>query len=744
MIPDFNKSSCIKWLWIAGPLVAVTFCFSFSFCSRDTNTRHIFFREDPVTGAKFFFNEKIGLSVDQDTRIRTFFIHGNDTMTLNPEIPEGFSSHFLLVDSVVKDHFRMTDFLLEDIDNEFGKGKNFRSVSVDRSHEVEKVLDISMYEKLPDLAVIQAKYKNISIGMMDVSEAHSCLLRLDEKLLNSDTLSGFWTFQGASYEWGQDFVFPLPKAFVRENFMGLNDIKTGGGIPLVDLWCKKMGIALGALEPRPTQLSLPVGVNKDQTVDLSVVTKPGIILGPGEDFTDVRTIIIVHELDFFNALKSYSAAIQKIIPQFKDPPEIAYQPEWCTWGYGPDFSVEQVRKMIPTLKGQGFKSVILDSGWFPVHGDWSPDPEKFPLGEEDFKNLIHILHKNGFKVWLWWLPHYAVRGSEILATHPDWFVKNEQGAIDESYALCTSYGPVKEYLAGLVKKFVKEWDVDGLKLDWQQINSAPFCFDPDHGHQYPSENFISTPDLFRMIYTIADSLKPGFLVEYCACSLPPTIYHLPWCNIAVTSDPNIGQITRRIKMYKAILGPDFPVLEEWCGVLAGPSYELAIGAGGVPGTFSTRLDEHSKNRISVYRDHMLSKGEYLNLYDIGFDFPETHVIRKSDTLFYALYTHPWSDTTSHSGDKSSGLYIPGHNYCRIPFIYRFGTYFDHDVEDNREEFNYPPESYSGMIQLRGLDPGKRYRIFDYVNKKNLGSVQGSDPELIVEFDDYLMLKTYPE
>ena len=48
------------------------------------------------------------------------------------------------------------------------------------------------------------------------------------------------------------------------------------------------------------------------------------------------------------------------------------------------------------------------------------------------------------------------------------------------------------------------------------------------------------------------------------------------------------------------MGIDFPVLEEYCGVLAGPAYQLAIGTGGVPGTFSTYLDGYHEKWLKIY------------------------------------------------------------------------------------------------------------------------------------------------
>jgi alpha-galactosidase len=92
--------------------------------------------------------------------------------------------------------------------------------------------------------------------------------------------------------------------------------------------------------------------------------------------------------------------------------------------------------------------------------------------------------------------------------------------------------------------------------------------------------------------------------------------------------------------------------------------------------------------IRIYRDHMLSRGQYVGgLYDIGFDKPETHVIRKGNTLYYAFFA----------------------------------------------------PHFAGPVTLRGLPPGK-YSVVDYVRNKPLGNVEGPQGELKVQFEKSLLVE----
>jgi alpha-galactosidase len=113
----------------------------------------------------------------------------------------------------------------------------------------------------------------------------------------------------------------------------------------------------------------------------------------------------------------------------------------------------------------------------------------------------------------------------------------------------------------------------------------------------------------------------------------------------------------------------------------------------------------------------------MNLYDIGFDYPEAHAIKKDDIFYYAFYTHPWTQLESRRW-------------------YRFGVEFD-TIPGKQKEFDFPPERWKGRVELRGLDIKKRYRIFDYGNDLDIGIIQGNNPFLDVLFVNYLLLEATP-
>ena len=354
---------------------------------------------------------------------------------------------------------------IEDITNEFGKGKIVKAEAISHDGAILSNISFGAYEKFPNTILVQATFKNISGKPYQVS-SYALQIWLNPLMKENE----WWSFQGASYYWGQDFAFKLPNTFSRENYMGLNDTRIGGGLPLIDVWNKYFGLALAYLGEKPRDIYLPV---KKENGELDVQIREnnkGHFLNPNDSLVTIQTAIIPHKNDFYDPLQIYSGLMKPFLPDFKKPVDYAYQSEWCTWGYRRDFKPEQILSKLEHLKAMGIKSVILDDGWSVNHGDWIVDPAKFPNGEADFKHLIKKIHDEGFKVWLWWVPGYADSITRLAAEKPDWYVKNKDGSIHASYALCPGYPPVQEHFKKLVEKFVTEFKVDGFKLDFQEIN----------------------------------------------------------------------------------------------------------------------------------------------------------------------------------------------------------------------------------------------------------------------------------
>jgi alpha-galactosidase len=70
------------------------------------------------------------------------------------------------------------------------------------------------------------------------------------------------------------------------------------------------------------------------------------------------------------------------------------------------------------------------------------------------------------------------------------------------------------------------------------------------------DSVYAMSEVYKTIFQTTRALKPDSVTQSCPCGTPPSLAWFRYMDQAVTADP-VGsvQVRRRIKMYKAILGP---------------------------------------------------------------------------------------------------------------------------------------------------------------------------------------------
>jgi alpha-galactosidase len=606
--------------------------------------------------------------------------------------------------------FALTSSHREAVTDAFGAGE--RLALTGQSGDLRKSISVTLYADFPSLAIFDVEYSNTGTAALSIRS----WTNHQYSLISLPTAPGpaFWSYQSGSYEKRPDWVLPLRPGFRQENYLGMNASDYGGGTPIVDVWRKDIGLAVGHVEPGPRLISLPVSMPDARHARMAVRSHKDRTLEPGESFHTLRTFVSVHQGDYFRTLTEYRRLMMRQGFQMASAPDSAFGPIWCAWGYGRSVKLKQVYDSLPTVKKMGFSWVTLDDGWQNNYGDWAVDPKKFPRGDADMKALVDRIHEEGFKAQLWWSPLSAVPDSQLLKEHPDLLLLNQDGtkrkiSFWNSFYLCPADRAVVEYHKALVRKILVEWGFDGLKLDGQHMNAVPPCYNPAHHHKRPEDSVEALPDFFREIYETAHSVKPDALVEFCPCGTAYSFFTMPHFNMSVASDPESSfQIRSKGKTLKALMGDNVPYFGDHVELSDGAiDFASTVGVGGVVGTQFVLPDLVKKHTTSdltperekvfekwlqIYKEKMLSRGEYLGeLYDIGFDRPEAHVIRKDKEMYYALFARHWS----------------------------------------------------GPIELRGLHD-RTYHIVDYVNHKDFGSVHGPKATISAEFNKHLLLEAQPE
>jgi len=320
--------------------------------------------------------------------------------------------------------FELVSAHRETVSDSFGAGERLSLTG--KSGDLRKDIAVTMYRDFPSIAVFAVEYTNGGAAPLAIRgwANHQYVLNS----LPAASAPAFWSYQSGSYEKRPNWVLPLHAGFRQENYLGMNASDYGGGTPIVDVWRKDVGLAVGHVEPGPRLISLPVSMPDARHARVAVRLARDRTLEPGESFHTLRTFVSVHRGDYFRTLTEYRRLMVRQGFQMASAPDSAFGPIWCAWGYGRTVKLKQVYDTLPTVKKMGFAWVTLDDGWQNNYGDWAVDPTKFPHGDADMKALVDRIHAEGFKAQLWWSPLSAVTDSQLLKEHPDYVLLNPDGS----------------------------------------------------------------------------------------------------------------------------------------------------------------------------------------------------------------------------------------------------------------------------------------------------------------------------
>ncbi|MBS0365856.1 MAG: alpha-galactosidase [Proteobacteria bacterium] len=588
---------------------------------------------------------------------------------------------------------------------------------------LRKTLRAELYERHPGLVFFQVEYRNVSDSPVALRAWRSADLELpgSDAPAQGDTTAEptareetrFWSYCGSTHADRRDWVQPVHVGFDQDNYLGMTASDYGGGIPVVDVWQRDCGVALGHLETHPRLLSLPVR-RTGRGVRMAIAGKVTGKLAPGESFSTPQTFMAVHTGDYFAALDAYRRVMaeQGLCPA--PPPQAAYEPIWCSWGYERSCTVALIEGTLPKVRDLGLRWAVVDDGWQTNVGDWRPAPDKYPRGDADMRALTDHIRAGSLKPRLWVAPLAAAPGSDLLHDHTDMLLLDADGAPQliswwNSFYLCPAYAKTVAYHEELVRRILGTWGYAGLKIDGQHLNGVAPCYNPAHRHARPEESLEGLQDFFQALYRVAMRIDPQAVMELCPCGTGFSFFDFSSVNQVPASDPESSwQVRLKGKTLKALMGGAAPFAGDHVELSdGGDDFASTVGIGAVVSTkFTWPRDPKPRDSflltpqrealwrkwIGLYNERMLPQGNYRGeLYDIGFDKPEGHVVEKSGRLYYAFYARHWH----------------------------------------------------GPIALRGLKSGVRYRLRDYFNGRDFGHVTSSAAPMPFTFQRFLVLEALP-
>jgi len=214
------------------------------------------------------------------------------------------SSDYLVIDGEKVDAFRVEEVDWHDFDDGKGSRWTITGKYLKGNLDISKSSSYSISNAFTNAISIKSSYKvNAGAGTIDKMVSNHYVIA------HNGDKPRYWAFQGSSTSARSDWIRPLEPGYYDRNYMGMNNSDYGGGIPVVDIWRRDGGIAIGHLEMAPKLISLPTEIKHNgEEVNVSIekwMDYP-TTFGPGDNFETLETFVLVHSGDYYNALSQYS------------------------------------------------------------------------------------------------------------------------------------------------------------------------------------------------------------------------------------------------------------------------------------------------------------------------------------------------------------------------------------------------------------------------------------------------------
>ena len=208
-------------------------------------------------------------------------------------------------------------------------------------------------------------------------------------------------------------------------------------------------------------------------------------------------------------------------------PDSAKQPVDSLWySFHQQLDRDEILKECKASAALGMETVIIDDGWqtddnnrgYAYCGDWLVAPKK--MG--DMASLVEEIHNIGMKVMLWYSVPFVGMFSEKYEEFKTMFLDIEEDG-GRTFILDPRYGKVRDYLTSVYAEAVKNWKLDGLKLDFiDSFRLQGKSLEYDERRDYQSlEDALHA--LMTQIKESLTAINPDILIEFRQSYVGPSI-----------------------------------------------------------------------------------------------------------------------------------------------------------------------------------------------------------------------------
>jgi alpha-galactosidase len=411
---------------------------------------------------------------------------------------------------------------------------------------------------------------------------------------------------------------------------------------------------------------------------------PMRLLAPGETVTLPEVHFGMNHVSMDDAIQGWHAYLRKhvVYRVGKGVQPVIYN----TWGYAEhELSEASLKSEIDIAAEIGAELFTVDSGWYAdVNTPWYETSGDWQCGNRlpnDLFPVFEYARSKGLKCGLWAEIESAGKLSNLAKEHPDWFIERYGKRIERILDLTKP--AVRDYVEGHIVRLIERYHLDLFRLDYN-LDAGEGGFNLKEGHQ---EN-----TLWRHVETIQEIFDrvrnryPNLLLQNCSGGGGRN-------DLGMLSRFNTTQASDWMKMPRAVrilngmslaLPPE--IIDRWLGVavhhkIAGNlnmQLHSMILCHPVVSDFAPNLAEANPEALRVTK-------KYLAIYR---DF--IRPFHREARLYHHTPVIPGADA---SGWCALELVAPDRRRA-VAGVFRL-------VNADRDDY---------CLRLRGLDPGRRYRV----------------------------------
>ena len=208
-------------------------------------------------------------------------------------------------------------------------------------------------------------------------------------------------------------------------------------------------------------------------------------------------------------------------------PEAAFEPLYSTWyQFHQQITDKEIEAECREAVKLGMKTIIVDDGWqtadnnrgYAYCGDWKVAPVRI----KDMAAHVKRVQDMGMKYMLWYSVPFVGEHSQAYERFKGKFLGPSHGA----FVLDPRFPEVREYLISTYETALREWNLDGFKLDF--IDSFRIKgTDPAIAENYAGRDIKSLPEavdvLMKGVLARLQAIKPDILIEFRQNYIGPAI-----------------------------------------------------------------------------------------------------------------------------------------------------------------------------------------------------------------------------